>query len=53
MVESLADLSDAGKRASAERKIALHRYRSGRHAVDRAYQKPCGTLILNNLQERA
>ena len=49
MVGAFTNLSDDRRRAPAKRKIALHRYRSGRHAIDRIYQKQCGTLLLNNL----
>jgi hypothetical protein len=49
MVGALTNVSDDRRRASAGRKIALHRYRSGRHAIDRVYQNQCETLLLNSL----
>src|SRR5690348_14673829 len=49
MVGAFTNVSDDRRRAPAGRKIALHRYRSGRHAIDRVYQKQCGTLLLNSL----
>jgi hypothetical protein len=49
MVGALTNVSDDRRRAPAGRKIALHRYRSGRHAIDCVYQRQCGTLLLNSL----
>ena len=52
MVGALTNVSDDRRRAPAGRKIALHRYRSGHHAIDRVYQRQCETLLLNSLLDR-
>ena len=49
MVGALTNVSGDRRRASAGRKIALHRYRSGRHTIDRVYQNQGETLLLNSL----